>query len=184
MDKDTWGKIYIFKEEDTSYYKIGFTSKELPQVSRGYTLQTGNPRQIKLLGFWEGTLQDELDLHDTLKSFRSRYNGEWYDLNVAALVQAICFTRATLLRPDKQSTDTLEDLESYGHVTLNQGPFQNMTGFYSEYVSTTYQDFHPSYVDLITQEDFVSEGSFYGCLVFIHEIATTVTVPLKCLSAT
>lgn len=176
------GKIYVFWQEDSTFYKVGFTSKDLPQVSRGPGIQTGNPKPIHLLAYWDGTWQDELDLQKSLESFRTRDSGEWYDLSVPALLEAICFTRQKVLRP---AIKTYEPLEEFvlGEVVFLCGTYQNLEGFLGEEVIVPGYDFAPDYQSSIDyHKDHVTQGTFKGAKVYIPVLRQEVVVPLKCLS--
>ena len=68
--------IYFVLDDLSFAVKIGLTHIEIGQ--RMSSLQVGNPRKLKLLGFMEGNRQTEESLHARLEPFR--VNGEWFDL--------------------------------------------------------------------------------------------------------
>lgn len=70
-------KIYLIKESDTNYYKIGFTNKLIEM--RIKELQTGNPHKITLIDYYE-TNHKKLEqfIHGKFRKFKVM--GEWFDL--------------------------------------------------------------------------------------------------------
>ena len=70
-------KMYVYLMQDTTnnYYKIG--RSKTPQY-REKTLQSEKPT-IELLFFYEGSCEDEMELHERFKEKRIR--GEWFDIN-------------------------------------------------------------------------------------------------------
>jgi Meiotically up-regulated gene 113 len=63
----------VYFVRDGRSIKIGITNNVSSRLS---SLQTGNPRQLKLLGSFKGTARDEAELHD--KFWRDRGLGEWF----------------------------------------------------------------------------------------------------------
>ena len=69
------GKIYFFT--DGKFIKIGFTSDSLDK--RLKQLNTGSTFQLYSLGYIEGTLEKERELHVKFAKMRVRFNGEWFE---------------------------------------------------------------------------------------------------------
>lgn len=65
----------IYFITDGEYVKIGFTDKDDVQ-QRLSTLQTGNARELTLLGTMQGGRESEMLLHQVFSSLRVR--GEWF----------------------------------------------------------------------------------------------------------
>ena len=55
------GFVYFIQEEETDRIMIGFSEKH--PKGRLKDFQTGNPDKLILLGYIEGTFQDESNLH-------------------------------------------------------------------------------------------------------------------------
>ena len=68
------GFVYFIQEEETGRIKIGFSEKH-PE-GRLKDFQTGNPNKLILLGYIEGTPQDESNLHQEFSQERIR--NEWF----------------------------------------------------------------------------------------------------------
>lgn len=68
------GKIYFFTNGE--FIKIGFTSNSLD--TRLKQLNTGSAFQLYSLGYIEGTLLKEKELHVKFAKLRVRFNGEWF----------------------------------------------------------------------------------------------------------
>lgn len=69
------GHIYCIGDGDDSHYvKIGYTN--VPPGKRMKELQTGNPRQLRLIGFIFGDIALEAALHRAFDDFRFRE--EWF----------------------------------------------------------------------------------------------------------
>lgn len=64
----------IYYISDGEHIKIGYTAKSV--WSRLKSLQTGNPRKLKLLAFHPGGLDDEAQMHNRFASARAQ--GEWF----------------------------------------------------------------------------------------------------------
>ena len=69
------GFVYFIKMEETGDIKIGFSEKH-PE-GRLKEFQTGNSNKLILLGFIEGTYQDESNLHEEFSQERIR-ESEWF----------------------------------------------------------------------------------------------------------
>jgi len=69
------GFVYFIKEEGTDRIKIGFSEKH-PE-GRLKDFQTGNSNKLNLLGYIEGTYQDESNLHQEFSEERG--SGEWFE---------------------------------------------------------------------------------------------------------
>lgn len=76
-DRSVKGKrlfVYLMKDERSGFYKIGYSRDP---KHRERTLQAEAPL-VELLHAWEGTIDDEQQLHHMFASQRIR--GEWFDL--------------------------------------------------------------------------------------------------------
>jgi hypothetical protein len=69
-----FGNIYFFRVGDTGPIKIGFT-RSFPFM-RMQELQKANPFDLKWIGEFRGSMQEEAALHRRFA--RSRIRGEWY----------------------------------------------------------------------------------------------------------
>jgi len=69
------GFVYFIKMEETREIKIGFTVKNPKE--RLKDLQTGNSNKLILLGYIDGTNQDEFNLHQEFSEERKPI-GEWF----------------------------------------------------------------------------------------------------------
>jgi len=70
--KDGVGKIYFLLAGE--HVKIGFTIQKLE--GRIAQLQLGNPHELKLLGWIEGTILQETEMHDRFRHLQVR--SEWF----------------------------------------------------------------------------------------------------------
>ena len=70
------GFVYFIREEETGNIKIGFSEKH--PKGRLNDFQTGNSNKLELLGFIEGSYEDETDLHDEFEEDRIRDGNEWF----------------------------------------------------------------------------------------------------------
>lgn len=71
------GKVYFLT--DTKNVKIGFTGGDV--YKRLKQLNTGSPLQLYILGWIEGDLQTEKELHMKFSHLRLKQNGEWFKAN-------------------------------------------------------------------------------------------------------
>ena len=69
------GFVYFIQEEETGRIKIGFSEKH--PNGRLKDFQTGNSNKLNLLGYIEGTYEDESNLHREF--YEERGNGEWFE---------------------------------------------------------------------------------------------------------
>jgi hypothetical protein len=69
------GFVYFIQEEGTHKIKIGFSEKH--PNGRLKDFQTGNSNKLNLLGYIEGTYEDESKLHREFNEERG--NGEWFE---------------------------------------------------------------------------------------------------------
>lgn len=125
------GYIYLIHAENSTHYKIGFTSRD-PFV-RLKELQTGSSVPLTLIHFWKGSLANEHDIHNMLQQFRIQ--GEWFDLELGTLLEAMTYTRQEILRPKETSDVPLEDSSmegEYGSIEVLYGTYKGCQGFYSE----------------------------------------------------
>jgi hypothetical protein len=76
--KDKDGYIYLIRQKNTSYYKIGFTQDERIE-SRLTNLQVGNPFELEIIGsFYTFSQMTEQKLN---QFFSEKYvHGEWFNL--------------------------------------------------------------------------------------------------------
>lgn len=68
--------VYFFLCKALNAVKIGTTGNVEHRLA---TVQTGCPTQIKLLGFFRGSVKEEKQLHDALRG--SWIRGEWFRLD-------------------------------------------------------------------------------------------------------
>lgn len=73
MKKNETGWVYLIT--DGSAVKVGYSAT--PDV-RQMTLQTGNPRPLRVLCLWPGTRVLERSLQTLLEP--TRLKGEWFDV--------------------------------------------------------------------------------------------------------
>ena len=70
------GFVYFIQEEESGRIKIGFSEKH--PKGRLNDFQTGNSNKLILLGYIEGTFQDESNLHQEFSQERIRKDNEWF----------------------------------------------------------------------------------------------------------
>lgn len=66
----------IYFITDITYIKIGYTKNDIKK--RLKQLQTSNAKKLYLLGWMEGTMEDEKRLHTIFGQYKVRHNGEWF----------------------------------------------------------------------------------------------------------
>jgi hypothetical protein len=71
------GFVYFIQEEVTDNIKIGFSEKH--PKGRLNDFQTGNSNKLILLGYIEGTYEDEYNLHQEFSEERIRKENEWFE---------------------------------------------------------------------------------------------------------
>ena len=71
------GFVYFIQEEETGRIKIGFSEKH--PNGRLKDFQTGNSNKLNLLGYIEGTYEDESNLHQEFSEERIREENEWFN---------------------------------------------------------------------------------------------------------
>ena len=71
------GFVYFIQEEETGRIKIGFSEKH--PKGRLNDFQTGNSNKLILLGYIEGTYEDEYNLHQEFSEERIRNENEWFE---------------------------------------------------------------------------------------------------------
>jgi len=71
------GFVYFIEAEKLGVVKIGFSDSHPDRRLR--ELQTGCPAPLKLLAYFEGTANEERQLHRTFSDLRS--HGEWFRLD-------------------------------------------------------------------------------------------------------
>ena len=70
------GFVYFIQEEESGNIKIGFSEKH--PKGRLKDFQTGNSNKLILLGYIEGTYEDESNLHREFHEERLRNENEWF----------------------------------------------------------------------------------------------------------
>ena len=70
------GFVYFIQEEESGNIKIGFSEKH--PKGRLKDFQTGNSNKLNLIGYIEGTYQDESNLHHEFSKERIRKDNEWF----------------------------------------------------------------------------------------------------------
>jgi hypothetical protein len=156
------GYIYVLQAVGTDKYKIGFTTRN--PDSRLKELQTGCPFPLQLNHVWKGSLQEELELHKALQPFR--LEGEWFDLKLGILLEAISYTRQHVLKPssDSEACSHTEDvLGQYGTVQVTCGPLKSLEGHYSADVPVSLSEVAIGYRDYVQG----NEESFLAAQVYI-----------------
>lgn len=68
----------IYAISDGEKIKIGYSKHPEKRLKQ---LQTAHPAPLKLIQTWQGDKILEKAIHHRLFSFRSRLNGEWFNLN-------------------------------------------------------------------------------------------------------
>lgn len=72
------GYIYVIRMTGTDYYKVGYAVNPARRMAM---LQVGNPADLELVDYWEGTRLSEAEAHQDLQEFHVR--GEWFRCLVA-----------------------------------------------------------------------------------------------------
>lgn len=166
------GYIYVALEVDTDNIKIGHTTRENVMV-RIKELQTGNSSEIKLLHTFPGSLRDEKNLHEALDVFR--VSGEWFDVNLGKLIEAISYTRQQLLQsPPDHSEGEAVMVGEYCNVKVVSGPYEGLEGFYSGDTLQEVWHFDPHYAGLLTDDDQEESGKFHAAEVYILDDGAVV----------
>lgn len=68
---------YVYFITNGENIKIGYTKNSVRK--RLKQLNTGSDRQLYLLGYMEGTMADEKNLHLIFETYKIRENGEWFE---------------------------------------------------------------------------------------------------------
>jgi hypothetical protein len=70
------GYIYIIQQRRSTYYKIGYTTKDVHK--RVAELQTGNPEELHIISYHhvDDRRKTERILHDIAGKYH--YRGEWF----------------------------------------------------------------------------------------------------------
>ena len=68
------GKVYFLTKGEN--IKIGYTKGKV--MNRLNQLNTGSDMQLYLLGFIQGDLEKEKELHSLFSNIKVRSNGEWF----------------------------------------------------------------------------------------------------------
>lgn len=69
--------VYIILNKNTSQIKIGKSKNPNKRVKQ---LQTGSAGRLKLIAYWDCKDYFEKRIHRALSLWRSRYDGEWFDI--------------------------------------------------------------------------------------------------------
>lgn len=88
--------VYFIREERDFTVKIGFTDQEVER--RVSQIRSANPAPIVLLGFIEGGLKEEKQVHRIFDRFRLARNKEWfrYDCSMVYFLRLVgncCFAK-------------------------------------------------------------------------------------------
>jgi len=75
--------LYIIQSDKTGALKIGRSKNPKQRLKQ---LQTGSPYKLKLILIVEGKGNIEKNLHERLKRYRQRRNGEWFDFNCTGML--------------------------------------------------------------------------------------------------
>jgi hypothetical protein len=80
MKKKSWSEIYLIQEEMSGPIKIG---RSASTENRLKTLQTGNPRALRVVQIYTLSADDAVEAEARLHSElgHSRLCGEWFDIN-------------------------------------------------------------------------------------------------------
>jgi len=86
-------KAHVYVMKSGSYYKIGWAIDPKKRLKQ---LQTGNPREIRLIGTLE--CETRLLAKDLERHFQEHYpdkiiRGEWYDLSAIEIKQLLGMVR-------------------------------------------------------------------------------------------
>ena len=73
--------LYIIQTDKTGAFKIGRSKNPTKRLKQ---LQTGCPDKLRLLLVLENKGHMEKNLHQRLRNFKSRRNGEWFDFDGTA----------------------------------------------------------------------------------------------------
>ena len=83
-EKKAKGNIYIIKDTESKFYKVGFTSNN--PKTRFSCIQTSNPNKLEVYKTYRRNLEDEQEIHYKLANkFKIKNRGEWYKLNEKAI---------------------------------------------------------------------------------------------------
>lgn len=97
--------IYLIKEIDTDFYKIGYTSRNIRHRLAG--LQTGNPRRLEVVGVIEGgTLFDEQKLHQRYAGQLTSARNEWFKLTANDVKEILENARPDVLHQSSNIRDS------------------------------------------------------------------------------
>jgi hypothetical protein len=129
---------------------------------------------------WPATLGDELDLHEALTPFRTRDKGEWYNLTIGTLLEAISFTTQHLLaREEDVALDPCDFDECCEHsmVKVRVGPYKGMQGFFSYASMVPLQSISELYRSVALEHYTLDDGAVMGGEVYLEAIQETVWLP-------
>ncbi|WP_082837094.1 GIY-YIG nuclease family protein [Labrenzia sp. OB1] len=94
-------------EERLSPIKIGRTNSLKRRMSE---LQTGNPVQLRLLGYIETTEDASLEAQLHREFYQKRLSGEWFDIEAEEIVPVLLSAGAAAYAPPE---DAIFEFESY-----------------------------------------------------------------------
>jgi len=80
--------IYFIRMADSSYYKIGYTSKA-DANQRIASIQTSCPRKVIVQAIGKGSEKDEQLLHIYVWQYKTDGGEEWFDLPEQVVIQLI-----------------------------------------------------------------------------------------------
>ena len=75
--------LYIIQSDKTGDIKIGRSKNPKQRLKQ---LQTGSPHKLKLLLIVENRGDLEKNLHQRLRQYRNRRNGEWFDFDCTGML--------------------------------------------------------------------------------------------------
>ena len=120
------GFVYFIEEEERSRIKIGYSEKH--PIQRLKSFQTGNSNKLNLMGYIEGTKEDEKNLHLEFSKERIRGEHEWFESSKILINKIISLLEVNKnIKNDeikKISTNniiyTVDDKEIIGDENLNR----------------------------------------------------------------
>lgn len=157
----------------TNHYKIGFTTRA-PSI-RLKELQTGSCQVLELVHVWHATIQEEHELHAALAGFRG--SGEWFDISIGKLLEAISTARTSLLNSSKELSprESLPNacdlvIGEYGQVRVKEGVHKGLEGFYSEDRELSLYNMDPDIIPYLCSNDKVEDQSYLVAHVYLTGI--------------
>lgn len=168
------GIIYIIQAVGTDRYKIGFTARD--PVKRLAELQIGSPFPLELNHFFAGSMREEKDLHEALESFN--VGGEWFELKMGPLLEAISYTKQTVLSPILEENlceeNPLEMGDEYGPIKVVEGPHKGCEGFFSEDAEESLWNVEEGYTTFLDDSEKVGETTFRVAKVYLEGVGSVI----------